>query len=127
MLFRSEIVRGMDVFALQPSDHLSQNEIDAAMLVMVDELNPQNQMQYSFPMHPTVAKAYIDQLVRAGEIAADRQQMLHDMVDEGNIQMASRVAQRLERQSLQNLSENNAGHWDVIRVRLVEQLRALGS
>ena len=126
-IYGSEIVRGMDVFALQPSEHLSQNEINAAKLVMVDELNPQNQMQYSFPMHPSVAKAYIDQLVRAGEIAAERQQMLYDLVDEGNVQMASRVAQRLERQALQNLSENNAGHWDVIRVRLLEQLRALGS
>jgi len=37
----SEIGRGLDIFTLQPSAFLTQNEIDAAKLVKYDEVNPQ--------------------------------------------------------------------------------------
>jgi hypothetical protein len=39
----SEIRRGMDIFELTPSPFLSQNEIDAAKLIKMDWLNPQDQ------------------------------------------------------------------------------------
>ena len=42
-IYSSEIARGLDVFDLQPSALLSQNEIDAAKLVHFDELNVQDQ------------------------------------------------------------------------------------
>ena len=125
-IYGSEIVRGMDVFALEPSEHLSQNEIDAAMLVMTEELNPQNQMQYSFPMHPSVAKAYADQLVRAGEMSDDDRSSLFASIDSEDGTAATTAASTLEMQALRNLAANQSDHWDTIRVRLAEQLYAVG-
>ena len=39
-IYASEIARGLDILELTPSEHLSQNEIDAAKLVRFDELQP---------------------------------------------------------------------------------------
>jgi hypothetical protein len=74
----SEIARGLDIFELQPSAYLSQNEIDAAKTVHVDYLNVQGQPKYIWPASFSLAKAYVDQLERsqglnATQIAATRQ------------------------------------------------------
>ena len=42
-IFASEMARGLDVFRLTPSEHLSQNEIAAAALVHAEAFNPQHQ------------------------------------------------------------------------------------
>jgi hypothetical protein len=68
----SEIARGLDVFALQPSGFLSQNEIDAAKLVHFDYLNVQGQQKMSWPASFVVARAYLDQLARSNGLAPDR-------------------------------------------------------
>jgi hypothetical protein len=66
-IYGSEMARGLDVFALRPSEHLTQNEIDAALLVQWDEFNPQDQRLIEWPAAFVVARAYLDQLVRADE------------------------------------------------------------
>ena len=71
-IYASEIDRGLDVLDLQPSDQLSQNEIDAAKLIHLDVFNPQNQPQIVWPASFVVARAYLDQLVRDKGIASDR-------------------------------------------------------
>ncbi|HYS70386.1 MAG TPA: hypothetical protein VEM14_09105 [Gemmatimonadaceae bacterium] len=71
-IYASEIDRGLDVLDLQPSDQLSQNEIDAAKLVHFDVFNPQNQPKLVWPASFVVARAYLDQLVREKGIASDR-------------------------------------------------------
>jgi hypothetical protein len=63
-IYGSEIGRGLDVFKLKPSEHLSQNEIDAAMLVKMDRFNPQLQTKLVWPASFVVARAYLDQLQR---------------------------------------------------------------
>jgi hypothetical protein len=63
-IYGSEIGRGLDVFKLTPSEHLSQNEIDAAMLVKMDRFNPQLQTRLVWPASFVVARAYLDQLQR---------------------------------------------------------------
>jgi hypothetical protein len=63
-IYGSEIGRGLDVFKLKPSEHLSQNEIDAAMLVKMDRFNPQLQTKLVWPARFVVARAYLDQLQR---------------------------------------------------------------
>jgi hypothetical protein len=63
-IYASEIQRGLDVFRLTPSEHLSQNEIDAANLVRFDRFNPQDQKKIVWPTRFVVARAYLDQLVR---------------------------------------------------------------
>jgi hypothetical protein len=71
-IYGSEIARGIDVFRLKPSEHLSQNEIDAAMLVRFDELNTQHQTKTVWPASSVVALAYIDQLARTNAIQPER-------------------------------------------------------
>ncbi len=68
----SEIGRGLDVFKLTPSELLSQNEIDAAMLVKTDALNPQLQTRITWPASFVVARAYLDQLARGNGLSAAR-------------------------------------------------------
>ncbi len=71
-IYGSEIARGLDVFKLVPSKFLTQNEIDAARLVQVNELNVQNQQKITWPSQLTVARAYVDQLERSQTLSADR-------------------------------------------------------
>jgi hypothetical protein len=68
----SEIARGLDIFELQPSAFISQNEIDAAKLVRFDYLNAQDQQKLVWPRSFVVARAYLDQLARSNGLAADR-------------------------------------------------------
>ena len=63
-IYGSEMARGLDVFALKPSEFLSANEIAAARLVKVNELNVQDQRRFTWPAAFVVARAYLDQLVR---------------------------------------------------------------
>jgi hypothetical protein len=66
----SEIGRGLDVFELQPSAYLSQNEIDAAKTVHLDYLNVQGQPKIVWPASFALARAYVDQLERSNGLAA---------------------------------------------------------
>jgi hypothetical protein len=68
----SEIARGLDIFELQPSQYLSQNEIDAAKTVHIDYLNVQGQPKYVWPASFSLAKAYVDQLERSGGLPSAR-------------------------------------------------------
>ena len=64
-IYGTEIVRGLDVLALLPSEHLSENEIAAA--AVADQggvFNPQQQFRVDWPAEPVVARAYLDQLMR---------------------------------------------------------------
>lgn len=75
-VYGSEIGRGLDVFTLSPSEHLTQNEIDAAKLVRFETFNPQTQTKLVWPADFVVARALTDQLQRsnyasAGQIAGE--------------------------------------------------------
>ena len=69
-MYSSEIGRGLDIFDLTASAHLSQNEIDAAKLVKLDYFNAQGQPQFVWPAHIVVAQAYLDQLARSNGLNA---------------------------------------------------------
>jgi len=71
-IYGSEIARGLDVFELTPTQFLTQNEIDAAKIVRVSELNVQNQQKIEWPSNMVVAKAYVDQLSRSQGLPADK-------------------------------------------------------
>jgi hypothetical protein len=60
----SEIARGVDVFRLLPSAHLTEAEIGAAGEVVQDEFNPQHQTRFTWAPSFNVARARFDQLVR---------------------------------------------------------------
>jgi len=72
-IYGSEIVRGLDVFELMPSDYLSENEIAAAALANQGQtVNPQQQFPVTWPAEPVVAMAYVDQLERSKGLSSDR-------------------------------------------------------
>jgi hypothetical protein len=71
-LYGSEEFRGLDVWELQPSPFLSQNEIDAAKTIRFDQFNPQEQPKFVWPASFSLARAYLDQLARGSGIARDR-------------------------------------------------------
>ncbi|MBL8981106.1 MAG: hypothetical protein JNL26_02925 [Gemmatimonadetes bacterium] len=61
-----------------PTQHISQNEIDAAKTVKLEYLNAQGQPKLSWPPSFALARAYVDQLERnkclsTARIAAVRQ------------------------------------------------------
>jgi hypothetical protein len=72
LIVSSEIARGLDIFELVPSAHLTQNEIDAAKSVRLDHLNPQGQPQFVWPSSFALARAYLDQLERASALSGER-------------------------------------------------------
>ena len=81
-VYGSEIARGLDVFELTPTKFLTQNEIDAAKAVQVNELNVQNQQKIEWPDKLVVAKAYVDQLERSQALPADRVAALRKAIHE---------------------------------------------
>jgi hypothetical protein len=92
----SEEFRGLDIFALKPSAHLSQNEIDAAKSVKWEQLNPQEQPKITWTPSFAVVRSYLDQLGRGNGIAPNRGTTIA-----GNLAAAER-ATGAERRSILN-------------------------
>ncbi len=97
-VYGTEIVRGLDVFKLIPSEFISQAEIDAAALAIDGGLfNPQQQFAITWPDSPVVAMAYLDQLQRDNAISddlyAEVQGALADVSD-ANLRKLSRKVKR---------------------------------
>ena len=80
-IYGTEIARGLDVLTLLPSEHVTQNEIDAASLVAPSTFNAQQQRRVDWPAHPVIARAYLDQLGRSNAIAVDRAEAVTDALD----------------------------------------------
>jgi hypothetical protein len=72
LIVNSEIARGLDVFELEPSAFLTENEIAAANTVQLDYLNAQGQPTYVWPPSFHLVRAYLDQLERSNGLAMDR-------------------------------------------------------
>jgi len=72
LIISSEIARGLDIFELQASDYLTQNEIDAAKTVRYEYLNAQGQPKMVWPASFALSRAYTDQLALSGGLSADR-------------------------------------------------------
>ena len=83
-IYGSEIARGIDIFSLTPSEFLSKNEIDAAVLVSVGELNVQQQRRVSWPASSVVALAYVDQLTRSRGISPDRADSIRKTLEQAD-------------------------------------------
>jgi hypothetical protein len=104
-IYASEIARGLDVFELTPSKFLTQNEIDAAKTVRVNELNVQNQQKIEWPAQLVVAKAYVDQLSRSQALPAKRiadlqkaiQSAESSHMNKGKVEKLKRMAPSLEK------------------------------
>ena len=71
-IISSEIVRGLDILELTPSEFISQNEIDAAKTIHFDYLNTQGQPHLVWPPSFALARAYVDQLERSKGLSPTR-------------------------------------------------------
>ncbi len=104
-IYGSEIARGIDVFRLTPSEHLTQNEIDAALQVRSREFNAQQQPKVSWPDNFIVARAYVDQLARGKALPAARVSAIRDAIgradrnrpDRASLDQVDGLAGELER------------------------------
>ncbi|MEO8573801.1 MAG: hypothetical protein ABI481_07510 [Pyrinomonadaceae bacterium] len=96
-IYSSEIARGLDIFELTPTEKLSQNEIDAAKLVRVDELNVQNQQRIDWPRNLTVAKAYVDQLERSKGLSSEEIIKLRQALDKSDKKKLKNLGASLEK------------------------------
>jgi len=125
-IYGTEIVRGLDVLELQPSEHLTANEIAAATLASQGErFNPQQQYPVSWPDHPVIALAYIDQLQRGNALAPETARELTRLLGtaRGHVERNRRNA-RLAGQ-LERLAGNvRATTQDAASTRRAEALQA---
>ena len=89
LVYGTEIVRGLDVLSLVPSEALSANEIAAAALAVTGTaFNPQQQYRVRWPAEPVVARAYQDQLLRAGRLAPASSARLTDALARAEVRIA---------------------------------------
>jgi uncharacterized protein (DUF305 family) len=87
-IYGTEIVRGLDVLELRPSEYLSENEIAAAQLADQGGIfNPQQQFPVDWPNEPAVARAYLDQLTRADAVPASFADELRVALDDATAQL----------------------------------------
>ncbi|MGY8785341.1 MAG: DUF305 domain-containing protein [Pseudomonadales bacterium] len=81
-IYGTEISRGLDVFALQSSDYLTENEIAAASLPELNGIvNAQTQQIVKWPAVPVVARAYMDQLQRENRLTTSQAGELSDVLE----------------------------------------------
>ena len=104
-IYGTEIVRGLDVFKLLPSEYLTENEIAAAAIADQGALfNPQQQFRVTWPAEPVVARAYVDQLRRGSSVPAATLDDISGALD----LTASRLAARERDRSLAGRLESLA-------------------
>ncbi len=113
LIYGTEIVRGLDVLALTPSDYLTENEISAASLREPDlVVNAQQQRRHTWPAEPVVARAYVDQLTRSDVIATEQAEALTTALDRADVVLASDAGSDAEA----------AAQLDTLAATLAEQL-----
>lgn len=80
-VYGGEIARGMDVLGLTPTDQLSQNEIEAAETVRLDEHNPMSERRITWDPSFPVVRAHRDQLVRADGLTDNERTRVDAAID----------------------------------------------
>ena len=108
-IYGTEIIRGIDVFALTPSDFLTANEIAAATLAdQGGQFNPQQQLPNTWPAAPIVGMAYLDQWLRAHPDKAVEMDPLYDLLREADIRLTGRESDTALSAELQQWAQSPA-------------------
>ena len=106
-IYGTEIARGMDVLSLVPSEHLSENELAAAMIANQGEVfNPQQQFRMTWPADPVVAGAYIDQLKRTNGLSESQIEDLNAALGESTARLEAGGRDRNLSRNLRSLAAN---------------------
>src|SRR5688572_30583013 len=106
-IYTSEISRGFDVHEMTPSQYVSQNEIDAAKTVRLDQFNAQGQPRLVWPPSFPLAKAYVDQLERNKCFGKDRISSLRSSI--ATAETSSGAARRDALTGIANGLQNERG------------------
>ncbi|MEX2660324.1 MAG: hypothetical protein WD227_00290 [Vicinamibacterales bacterium] len=121
-IYGAEIARGLDVFRLKPSAHLSQNELEAAQLVRYEEFNAQQQPGVTHQPSAIVARAYLDQLRRGNAIQAARATAITAALDKPDRAQLDALAAQVQQEAA------SASGRDAARLKaLAETLKGVGS
>lgn len=105
-IYGTEISRGLDVFEMQPSDFMTENELAAASLeALKGTVNAQTQEMVTWPAVPVVARAYQDQLLRDGEIDAGQSRELTQVLDRAERLLEADNGNRNASRELSDLAE----------------------
>ena len=125
-IYGTEIVRGLDVFELLPSDHLTENEIKAASLANMDGVfNPQQQFVVSWPAEPVVAQAYLDQLERAEALDGQDLSVLRAAVKLADKKLSEKAKDSDLAELLTSLGSELSGHSSTQATELHKTLKGL--
>ncbi len=104
-IYGTEIVRGLDVLELLPSEYLTENELAAAAIADQGELfNPQQQFKVTWPAEPVVARAYIDQLARQDALPETTLEEINGALNEAEARLANGTRDRDLAKSLKALA-----------------------
>ena len=87
-IYGTEMARGIDVFQLSPSEHLSQAEIDAANSVRGREFNPQLQPDFEWPPSFALARSYLVQVQRNNGIDSELAERVGSLLDRAELLQA---------------------------------------
>jgi hypothetical protein len=124
-LYGAEISRGIDVFRLVPSEHLSAAEIAAAEAVMMNEFNAQHQTRVEWAPTVDVAQAYLDQMVRANRILNDRADQIQGVLS-GSASMMQLMNLAMELDADVAMMEAGELGGDAVRMaKLADVLRGM--
>jgi len=127
VIVNSEIARGLDLYALEPSEHLTENEIEAAKTARFDYLNVQGQQKFEWPPSFVLARAYLDQLERGEGLDAERIADARETLAEAEEAPAPDRRESLEALAAE-LDEAAADAGDPAKVRtLVQAVRDLAA
>jgi hypothetical protein len=108
-IYGTEIIRGIDVFALKPSDYLTANEIAAATLAdQGGQFNPQQQLPNTWPAAPIVGMAYLDQWVRAHPNETAKMDPLYDLLREADVRLTAQESDTALSAELQQWAQSPA-------------------
>jgi hypothetical protein len=116
----SEIARGLDAMELIPSEHLTQNEIDAAKTVKLTYFNAQGQPKFSWPPSFPLVKAYLDQLERNKCLSTRRVGAVRGAIAAAETAPATQRTQMLSDLASQ-LESDKRGSCDAPRVTKMQQ------
>lgn len=131
-IYGTEIARGLDVLALTPGDYLTEDEIAAAALAeQGGAFNPQQQFPVSWPDHPVVARAYVDQLARAGALEDEAVQDMDAALTQAEARIDASeqdadLAERLEAFTGAGRADGKAAALDETLTGIAARLRGEG-
>lgn len=108
LIYAPDMVRGLDILKLTPSEHLSEAEIAAAGLVTFEQANTQTQEYFEWPQESVVAQAYLDQLVRSEAISAELASGLQAVINGSSDEATNEATHTALMAMMDDMSERDA-------------------